>query len=150
MRSFRISTERIGPRRWWLVVIHDTLTELQDAAHRYRPEMGRDWWTDCYGCCHPTTRQAHTAADGTVTYSEPVSGYAGMIRYTTEQLTDELVTHELMHAAVATYRMNVCADVRLGRGCGQREESLAYIYGELYASLLRHLTPAPEAHGNTE
>lgn len=139
MRTFRISTDRIGPRRWWIVRVHDTADQFEDAAHRHRPHHGRDWWTGCRGCCHPVTQRLIVASDGTAQYVEPASGYAGVLRFIEDWLTPEVVTHELMHAALATYRMNVCSDVRLGTGCGDREESLAYIYGELYASLAVHL-----------
>lgn len=54
------------------------------------------------------------------------------------RVTSEIVAHELVHAAVAVYRMNVRGDVRLGEDCGEREEQLAYIYGELYGSLMSH------------
>lgn len=43
------------------------------------------------------------------------------------------MAHELVHAAVQVYRMNVARSVRLEADCGRREEQLAYIYGELFA-----------------
>lgn len=133
--TFTIATDRIGPRRWWRVRIHSDVEHLRDAAHRHRPLHGRDWWNECFGCCHPTRWLEQE--DGSRQY--PVSGYAGLIRFSVDYFTAEIVAHELVHAAAATYRMNVCPDVRLGSGCGRREEEFAYIYGELYNDLERQL-----------
>lgn len=130
MRSFTISTDRIGPRRWCWVRIHDTVEDLRAAAHRFRPHHGRDWWAECEGCFHPAP--IRVTASGEV--KESANGYAGTLRLAVTHVTSEIVAHELVHAALCVYRMNVKADVRLGTGCGQREEDLAYICGELYAS----------------
>lgn len=126
-RTFTIATDRVGPRRWWLVRIHDSLDELRRAAARYHP--GVDFST-CEGCCHA----ASWVDDGGRHVRYGKRGYAGVIRLADGRLTGEVVAHELLHAAVATYRMNVAADVRLGRGVGEREEQLAYIFGDLYAA----------------
>jgi hypothetical protein len=136
MRSFTISTDRVGPRRWWWVRIHDNVDQLREAAHRHRPWYGRDHWDDTCGCCHPLGWLNGGKGD----QHWPANGYAGVIRYSEDYLTSEIVAHELVHAALWTYRMNVTGDVRLGRQCGGREEQLAYIYGELYADLELRLT----------
>jgi hypothetical protein len=130
MRSFTISTDYTSPRRWCWVRIHDTVEELRDAAHHHRPHHGRDWWDECAGCFHPAP--IRTSASGEV--KEATNGYAGTLRLAATHVTPEIVAHELVHAALCVYRMNVKPDVRLGTGCGQREEDLAYLYGELYAS----------------
>lgn len=131
MRSFTISTDRIGPRRWCTVRIHDSLDDLRDAAHKLRPERGRTGWDDCYGCFHPTY---HYFNPDTRRRRYSVHGYAGLIRLANGHVTAEIVAHELVHAAVQIYRMNIHPDVRLGANCAGREESLAYIYGELFHS----------------
>lgn len=129
MRSLTIATDRVPPRRWWLVRIHPTVEHLRAAARRHRPQHDAGWWDDCVGCC--------SAAPDPL----PSNGYAGMIRYAETHLTSEIVTHELVHAAAATYRMNVATVIDLGPECGPGEEDLAYIYGELYADLERKLIP---------
>jgi hypothetical protein len=40
-------------------------------------------------------------------------------------VTPEIVAHELAHAALQIYRMNVHRDIRLGEACGEREEQPA-------------------------
>lgn len=123
--SFTIATDRVGPRRWWIVRIHPDLDALRTAAAAYHP--GTDFG-DCHACCH-----AYVWVHPDGQHERGSGGYAGIIRFAATHLTGELIAHELVHAAVATYRMNVAGDVRLGRGVGEREEQLAYIYGELYA-----------------
>jgi hypothetical protein len=125
--TFTIATDRVGPRRWWLVRVHDNLDELRRAASAYHPDVD---FSQCWGCCHAAV---WLDQDGKlVRYGH--RGYAGVLRFAADHLTGEVVAHELVHAAVATYRMNIAQDVRLGRGVGEREEQLAYIYGELYAA----------------
>jgi hypothetical protein len=131
MRSFTISTARIGLRRWCWVRIHPTVEHLRLAAHRTRPQHGLGWWDECCGCFHPTTHDTHEAT-GEKRY--PRNGFAGTLRLAEGWVTSEIVAHELVHAAAQVYRMNVNSDVRFGKGCHAREEGFAYIYGELYAS----------------
>lgn len=144
MHSFTISTDRIGPRRWCRVRIHDTVEDLRAAAHRTRPHHGLDWWSECCGCFHPTTHRLNGQTD---TPRFPANGFAGTLRLARGWITSEIVAHELVHAAAQIYRMNAKRDIRLGTACGQREEELAYIYGELYAALdaqYPHRDPPPE------
>lgn len=93
------------------------------AAYRLRP--GEDF-SECYGCLHPVPDPA------------PVNGFAGTLRLAAGYLKSEIVAHELVHAALVVYRLNLRPDVRLGTGCGRREEDLAYIYGELFADFEQH------------
>jgi hypothetical protein len=132
MRSFRISTDRVGPRRWCWVRIHDTLDHMHRAAHRRSPWEPMEWWDGCMACFQPTPWKL-TEDDGK---RWPASGYAGVLRLVDGEVTPEVVAHELVHAAATVYRMNVKPTVRLGDGhVGfHREEEFAYIYGELYAS----------------
>lgn len=136
MRSLTISTDRIGPRRWCLVRVHDALDQLRDAAHRLRPERGREGWDDCYGCFHPTWHWTNSDT-GQREYSP--NGYAGLIRLAEGHVNTEIVSHELVHAAAQIYRMNVHPYIRLGKQCADREESFAYIYGELFCDLITKL-----------
>ncbi|MFD8496330.1 hypothetical protein [Amycolatopsis sp. NPDC059657] len=135
LRRFTISTDRIGPRRWCWVRIHPDEAHFAAAAKRLAPwhdEPG--WWDGCLGCFQPTGWIEHD--DGAIEY--PRNGFAGTLRLIDGHVTSEIVAHELVHAAVQIYRMNVKRDVRLSRDCGQREEELAYIYGELYGSLMSY------------
>lgn len=137
--TFTIATTgRIVPRRWWQVRVHPDVEHLREAAHKLRPEHGRDHWNQCFGVCHPVRFEENH--HGQRKY--PANGYAGLIRFATEFFTAEVVAHELVHAAAATYRMNVCRDVHLGADCGEHEEQFAYIYGELYNDLERQMWAA--------
>lgn len=131
MRSFTISTDRIGPRRWCWVRIHDTVEDLRAAKTKLNPasadptvdaETWACWQPTCYG----------KNEDGNPVW--PSNGYAGLIRLAEGHITAEIVAHELVHAAAAIYRMNVAPSIRLGKDIGIREEDFAYIYGEVYAS----------------
>lgn len=114
-----------GPRRWFHVMIHDSQSELQAAAERY----GRPVGEGCLGCCHPAP-MTERYVDVEWVRSNPTS-WAGVIRLCQPHITTPIVAHEMAHAALAIYRMDVCADVRLGNGCGDREETLAHITGDL-------------------
>lgn len=67
----------------------------------------------------------------------PENGLAGVIRLSAENLYPEVIYHELLHAACATYRMNVEVELNLGTAYEDmgREEDLAYIYGQLAADM---------------
>jgi hypothetical protein len=136
MKRFVIATDRVGPRRWCWVRIHADTDDLARAAERLLAECSSGEWAGTLGCFQPTPA-TRKAPDGSVL--EPPNGYAGVLRLADGWITPEIVAHELVHAAVQIYRMNVHYDVRLGNGCREREEQLAYIYGELYASLASQL-----------
>lgn len=137
MRRFVISTERVGPRRWCWVVVHPDLEHFRAAANRTAPHHGVGFWEGCLGCFQPVSyRERHVNGEWIGRW--PANGYAGALRLAEGHVTSEIVAHELMHAALAVYRMNVRGDVRLGEDCGEREEQLAYIYGELCGSLMAH------------
>lgn len=139
MRSFTIATDRIGPRRWCWVRVHDTVEQLRTAAQRLNPRVAHDrngdGWQGCYGVFQPSPSWHNDAGE---TWWHP-NGYAGTIRVAKGHVTAEIVAHELVHAATQIYRMNVRRRVQLGTETGQREEDLAYIYGELSAALYDHL-----------
>lgn len=107
-RTFRISTTgRVGPARWWLVRCYDDVETLRRHSAAYHPGVD---FSECYGCCQTFDR----VEDGVKRWGH--NGYGGVIRYALPHLTSEIAAHELLHTAVATYRMTVHPDVRLGRG----------------------------------
>ncbi len=126
--------EREGVQnRWFWVVVHDKQPELVAAAAR----MGRPVEADCEGLVHPVHQRERIAADGRVTPLEPANGYSGLIRLARTHLTVEHIAHELVHAAGVVYRQSVHPQISLGNGCRRNEEALAYIYGDLAASMAR-------------
>lgn len=136
--SFTVSTDVGGTRRWWTVRIHPDVEHLRRAARRHHPSVD---FSECAGVCQAAVWVDYGTGELT---RYGANGYAGIIRLAPPYVTGAIVAHELLHAAVATYRMNVDSDVRLGEGVGEREEQLAYIYGDLYADFERHFEhPAP-------
>jgi hypothetical protein len=124
-----------GSRRYVHIAVHNTDDDLRRAAAAYRP--GADW-TDTAGCFHPADLRLRYDADGN---AEDVSDphYAGLMRLSREHLTTEVVIHETVHAAATIYRMDVCTMIRLENGCGEREETLAYIVGDLSRAIVNAL-----------
>lgn len=133
-RRFRIATSgEVGPARWWWVVIHPDLDAMRAAARAWCGDVYPDeFWEDTAGLCQPVGWWE--PEDDPRVRHYPESGYAGVIRFAAGHVDAAVVAHELVHAAVAVYRMNCCPDVRLGQQCGRREEELAYLYGELFAA----------------
>jgi hypothetical protein len=132
VKTFTIATDCVGPRRWCRVRIHPTVEELRVHAQRLNPRVAVDTtgggWDECFGCFQPPPR---------FMVGDPgwaPNGYAGTLRLADGHITSEIVAHELVHAAAQVYRMNVAGHINLGPSCRRREEDLAYIYGELYAS----------------
>lgn len=133
-----VTTERAheetgGPRRWIRLIVHDTLDDLRAAADRYRPKGDPGWWDNCAACFHPAPVRIRYGPNDEEQLID--TGFAGVLRLTTERLDTEIVSHECVHAALACYRMDVTAFVHLGNGVGAREETLAYLIGDLTAGV---------------
>lgn len=145
-RRFTIrTTGYIGPKRHVVVRVHSSPHQFRTAAHALRPHRdGATHWDGCYGCFHPTT---YLLNEETKAIRYPANGYAGTLRLIDQDALhaedkslsfDEIVFHELVHAATTIYRMNVARTVNLGGGRGrsfEHEEEFAYIYGELAADM---------------
>jgi len=133
LRSFTISTTGDnGPRRWWWVRIHDTLPALRAAAMAY---SSTEQFSDCYACV-----QVKRWCDPAGRYWYPDSGYCGVMRFAAGHIGGEIAAHELLHAALAIYRIDVDPDAQLGPDICEAEEQLAYLFGELYASFEHQFT----------
>lgn len=133
VHSFRIGTSevRVPPVRWCWVRVHPTAQHMRAAAYRSAPHHGRDFHAASLACFQPSPYRERFV-DGK--WEQRHSNYAGTMRLVGGDVTAEVVAHELVHAAVQVYRSNVKQRVVLGEDCGPREEQLAYIYGELFAS----------------
>lgn len=131
-RQLRISTDRTGQPRWWQVTIHPTV----EALHTALRQRGID----------PTNTFAHTQPASYRTTPAgclyPADGFAGDIRYAHHWMTPQIVAHELVHAALATYRMTDTRNADLGNRYSQAEETLAHIHSDLAADLARQLKEA--------
>lgn len=127
--TIRAHHETGGRRRWMRLIVHDTVDEFRAAAHHYRPEYGADWWAPSVACFHPAPVRIRIGPDDSEQLID--HGFLGVLRLTAGHLGSEVVAHECTHAALAAYRMDVTTFVHLGNGCGHREETLAYLVGDL-------------------
>lgn len=118
-----------GPARYIRIVLHETVADLQRAASRYR----RNDFSNAAGCFHPAPAREHY--DGTTWVNTTPKHWAGVLRLARDHLFPEVVAHESTHAALAIYRVDVAAYVQLGNDCGRREETLAYIVGDVTANV---------------
>lgn len=116
-----------GQRRYIRIVIHDTIGDLQRAANRYRPAS--DGYRNAAGCFHPAPDRERYVNGEWVLVTHP--NWAGVLRLARGHIATEVVVHEMVHAASAIYRMDVAVRINLGNGCGPREETLAYIIGDI-------------------
>jgi hypothetical protein len=132
--SFRIGTagdEMTGPARWIRVVVHPDVADMHRLARRRSPWSPPE--DETRGMFQPAPVREWYDAELKEWVRRWPASYAGIMRLARGWVTSEIVAHELMHAACAIYRMSVCALIRLEDDCGRREESLAYIYGQLFA-----------------
>lgn len=132
--SFRIGTrgdERTGPARWIRVVVHPDVPDLHRLARRRSPWSPPD--PGCRGIFQPAVWRERYDPETKAWVRRWPASYVGILRLARGWVTSEIVAHELMHAACAIYRASVCHRIRLEDDCGRREESLAYIYGQLFA-----------------
>lgn len=131
--TWTIASEHLG-RRWWRVQVHDSMATMRDAAYRLHPWHGRAIWNTAAACCQGVDER-YSSKDDFTAPQWPPNRYAGLIRLVDDYLYPEVIWHEVLHAACSTYRMNVARSVELGDECGEREEDLAYIYGQLAADM---------------
>ena len=116
-----------GPRRYFHVFIHDDEDQMRAAAVAY------NGWPvdDAEAVCQPAPSRQRLADDGETWEQVEPDHFGGILRFVQGNVTTEIVAHELTHAALVVYRMDINPDVRLGNGCRLREEHLAYITGDL-------------------
>lgn len=121
-------THRVG------IVVHPTVERLRK-AHGPDPNYDR-----INGFCRPTPyRERYNKR--TKAWERVPEGPTGAVVHMARGLvTTEIVTHELTHAALALYRINVKATVHLGNGVNSREELLAYMVGELCREAANKIT----------
>ena len=127
-----------GTRRYIRIVIHPDTPSLRKAATRY---TGGDF-TNAAGCFHPAPDRERYDEERDEWKQVTDPHWAGVLRLSRDSLHTEAVTHECVHAALAIYRMDVAVVPNLGNGCGPREETLAYIVGDLTHSVVNALHAA--------
>ncbi len=123
-------TEWGGLKRYIRIFVYDFTQELQRAGNIYRPGN----WSDVGGSFHPAPYRERYIEQGMwVSVTSP--HWAGVMRLSLDCLNSEVVVHECVHAGAAIYRMDVKSNIILGYECRPREETLAYIIGDLAASV---------------
>ncbi len=120
-----------GLKRYVRIVVYDTTAELRVAAVRYRPNTN---FSHAAATFSPAPDRERCNEEGEWILIVPPH-WTGVLRFSREWLTTEVVTHECVHAAATIYRMDVVPTIILGPGCGYREETLAYIIGDLTAAV---------------
>lgn len=128
-----------GPKRWIRIVVHETTAEFQAAAAKYQPNAD---WDGTAGAFHPAAhRERWDSKTGEwVPTSDPY--FAGVMRLSKEQLDNETIVHECVHAGVAIYRSNIKQKVNLGDDVSDNEELLAYLIGDLARDVFAALKEA--------
>lgn len=151
LSQFKVATGYTAPRRWFWVRIYDSVDSLRAVANRWAVWSNGSGgeYDDCVGCVQEVVPMipAWYAEDDqdclpSMGLEWPADGFAGVIRLSYEWLTTEIIAHEVTHAAVTVFRMNVRMRPELeGMLDPERpnEEALAYAVGELTADLLGQL-----------
>ena len=138
LTRFRIETDYTPPLRWFDVRIYDTPEALRKVASRITPT---DDYSECVGTVQEITPMVPEDTVAELQDLIPVellgfpdNGFAGVIRLCEEYLTPSVIAHEILHAAVVVFRMNICQLPKLEGLLSPerpREEALAYAVGEL-------------------
>lgn len=135
LKKFKIRSDQ--SRLYFWVYIYSNVEELRKAGNQHSKLIGSDDnFDECHGLCH-TYDRFKIKEDG----SEELVEDIGTIRLAITHLGTIYVSHELVHAALHLYRraasmiVNRKIDANFGSGCGSREETFAYMYGELFADM---------------
>lgn len=141
--QFKIATDYTPPMRWFWVRIYDSQESLRRVANRWVTWTGGKGteYDDCLGCVQevvPRIPEEVASDDQDAVPPDllawPDSGFAGVIRLAADHLTTEIISHEVTHAAVTVFRMNIRQRPILeGMLDPERpnEEALAYAVGQL-------------------
>lgn len=140
--QWRIETSYTPPLRWFRVRVYDTPEALRKVASRCAPEID---YSECVGTVQEITPWVPEDTDPEKQDDLPVevlgfpdNGFAGVIRLCADWLYPEIVQHEVLHAAVTVFRMNICQRPRLEGLLAEtrdNEEALAYAVGQLSAEM---------------
>ncbi len=120
-----------GSKRYIRIIVHDTIDDFRKKAKAHSPDMD---WSEAVGAFQPAPDLEDFDDQGYRLYLTPIH-WTGVLRLSREWLNVEVVTHECFHAATTIYRMDVKTIIMLGKGCRDREETLAYIIGDLTAAV---------------
>lgn len=124
-----------GPKRYVCIVVHDTVEEFRRACARYNYNDSSGGWEGAVGAFHPVDRREKYDKAKKRWIDITPKHFVGVIRLCREWCTDEVIVHEVVHAACHIFRLDVAKRVNLGTNCFVNEERFAYIVGNLAASV---------------
>lgn len=146
MLKFKIKSQ--SARFNYLVYIHEDLDHLRSETKKFNKKTGsiRDNDDKILGIVHTQHRWKVYPNK-----QEKLRSNLGIVRLSKMNLTPEIVSHELIHAALWIYRnaygterefdIDNTSDYNadFGDNNSKDEETFAYIYGELFEDLIKHL-----------
>lgn len=125
-----------GTEYFFKVKIHGSIKELRKSANRYSDYIGEKGasYGDALAVTH-TFQRVKISPDG----KEEQSLLVGLVRFSSKNISTQIVCHEVIHAALHQYRLtkNMVAD--FGEGCNEEEEDFAHIYDSLFRDMVKKL-----------
>lgn len=134
MVRFKINTESEG--FYFFVYVYDNLSDMREAITKFdkkRDYVDPDNNDDVLGVCQCYER--FKVKKGKPDIRMP---NIGSIRLSVDHCSSTIISHEVFHAAMQQYRV-VYGKANFGTQCSEKEEDIAHIYGELFASMTRKL-----------
>lgn len=133
MKKFKLRENR--SKKYFEVVVHDSLQEMRKAASKYDIDAGKDGdHTETYGVFHPFEK-FYVDSTGKEIYHNQI----GIVRFSKKHLSSEIVSHEIGHAAMWQYRLEHDKQAIFGEQIDDREENLIHIYGRLFRKITNQL-----------
>jgi len=118
-----------GRRRWFTVIVHDTLEQMRRAAVTRMDDASS---LATAGAIFQPALIRQRYVDGAWVDSAPTA-HVGTMRLVLGHITAEVVAHECVHAALTIFRRDIGDPVIISDDVFEHEEHLAHIAGELIA-----------------
>ena len=137
MKKFKIKSSE--SKLWFWVYVHDTKKEMNQAAFDFDQTVDKGGGQltspeeDTLGWCHPYERI------DSVTGKREIMNI-GIIRLNKQNIWNEVVSHECIHAAIWIYRLEAQSrKFSLGKQVSWREEKFCRIYSQLFVEMTKKL-----------
>lgn len=149
MRTIYVSTDPTGcgHKHWFILYIYATAEQLQAAARRYGSSAdtrSAAYWEGCYGCFQPRyTEGVKRVNNVVVPVRVPKTSFIGVMRLCEEHLTEGVIVHESVHAAINLVRamtLNIEFDLH---NSVENEEALAYAAQHISSAVLQAVNALP-------
>lgn len=131
-KAFKIKSMRYP--QWFWVYVYDDIKELRKASTNFDEMAGFDNgdYKHILGICQGYKRLIEK------NNHDKVHNNIGIIRLARKHLSPLVVSHEVLHASIHTYRFHHKV-LNLGKNVEDKEEELAHIYGELFSQMTKKL-----------